>query len=104
MCKRVCAIENETPKYISPRTGKLVCAIVPVNYVWLLGDNRNNSLDSREIGPVPINSIEGRVVMKLSLNPFHVEMFSRQADQDKIQSTTKISKAETKAKDKNKPS
>jgi len=34
--------------------------IVPPDHVFVLGDNRANSRDSRAIGPVPLQSIKGR--------------------------------------------
>jgi signal peptidase I len=38
--------------------------VVPENYVFVMGDNRLRSSDSREFGPVPISSIVGTVVYR----------------------------------------
>jgi signal peptidase I len=38
---------------------------VPANSVWLMGDNRTNSQDSRYIGPVPMDAVVGRAFVTI---------------------------------------
>ncbi|MGO4890492.1 signal peptidase I [Anaerobacillus sp. MEB173] len=38
--------------------------VVPEKHVFVMGDNRNGSRDSREIGPVPIDNIVGKVLLR----------------------------------------
>ena len=38
---------------------------VPEGSVYLLGDNRGNSVDSRDLGAVPVERLEGRVLVRL---------------------------------------
>ena len=33
---------------------------IPAGYVWVMGDNRANSSDSRVIGPQPVSGILGQ--------------------------------------------
>jgi inner membrane protease subunit 1 len=42
---------------------------VPKGHVWLEGDNRTTSRDSREYGPVPIALLRGRVFAQVRLPP-----------------------------------
>jgi len=39
--------------------------VVPPGHVFVMGDNRENSLDSRSFGPVPVSSIEGKAVFRV---------------------------------------
>lgn len=48
--------------YLAPRT-------VPRDAVWVLGDSRGDSVDSRHFGPVPASSVVGRVAVRLWPHP-----------------------------------
>ncbi|MBP7175950.1 MAG: signal peptidase I [Thermoclostridium sp.] len=38
---------------------------VPEGYIFVMGDNRENSLDSRSFGPISLNSVEGKAVFRI---------------------------------------
>jgi len=39
---------------------------IPKGTVWIEGDNKNNSRDSRKFGPVPCDYIRGRIFWRVS--------------------------------------
>lgn len=39
--------------------------IIPKNEVYVLGDHRDNSLDSRVFGPINVNNIVGKLVLRI---------------------------------------
>lgn len=58
VCKRVAALEDEKAPGFRQ-------AVVPKGHMWLLGDNPDNSTDSRVYGPVPTSMVKGRVFCRV---------------------------------------
>ena len=50
---------------ITPITGDYYDLVVPEGYVFVMGDNRGASKDSREFGVVPLDKIEGKVHIRI---------------------------------------
>jgi len=46
-------------------TGEFSAVIVPAGMLWVMGDNRANSADSRVFGPVPQSTLVGRAFVRL---------------------------------------
>ena len=55
ICKRVILMEGDLKE-----TNR-----IPKNHLWIEGDNKNNSYDSRHHGPIPLCLVKGRVLFSL---------------------------------------
>lgn len=53
----------------TPQRGMTQEVVVPEGTLFALGDNRSNSLDSRMLGPLPLENLVGRVLFRLAPNP-----------------------------------
>lgn len=49
----------------TPITGEYHDITVPEGYVFVMGDNRSGSSDSREFGCIPLEKVEGRVTTRI---------------------------------------
>lgn len=61
LCKRILAVEGERV-YLQDKDNYVD---IPKNHVWIEGDNKDNSLDSRAFGPISKHLIVGKVVAKI---------------------------------------
>ncbi|XP_052691978.1 mitochondrial inner membrane protease subunit 1-like [Crassostrea angulata] len=59
VCKRIIGMEHD---YITNEDGKIIK--VPKGHVWIEGDNKADSEDSRDYGPVPYGLLESRVFFR----------------------------------------
>ena len=59
--------EHRFTTYCTPNIpcGDVALAVVPPGTVWLVGDHRDHSADSRVFGPVPVGRIKGRAWVAL---------------------------------------
>lgn len=57
--------ENYLKDELTTTSGCLTDFIVPEGYIFLMGDNRNNSMDSREFGCIPVDKIESKVAIRI---------------------------------------
>lgn len=66
VCKRIVGLPGDVVRNDSKRIfGAQPETKVPRGHVWLQGDNRADSKDSRTYGPLPLACVKGRVVGKV---------------------------------------
>jgi signal peptidase I len=46
-------------------TSQFSAVVVPPGTLWVMGDNRGNSSDSRVFGPVPRSTVVGRAFVRV---------------------------------------
>ncbi len=55
-----------TEDYIKEKMGaEFEPVAIPDGHIYVMGDNRNRSSDSRQVGPVPLRNIQGRVLVRI---------------------------------------
>jgi signal peptidase I len=68
ICKRILGLPGDQVIVLNDRSGSnsgTNIQIVPDHHVWLEGDNANNSLDSRQSGPISLALLRGRAVARI---------------------------------------
>ncbi|CAI9087933.1 OLC1v1022140C2 [Oldenlandia corymbosa var. corymbosa] len=66
--KRIVGVEGDAVRHRVSRTSdnEEATVIVPKGHIWVEGDNKHNSRDSRHFGAVPYGLLEGRVFWVVS--------------------------------------
>jgi signal peptidase I len=67
--QRVIPLSTDSPRVYRYRD-QLPALTVPRDTVYVLGDNRDNSYDSRNFGPVPLSALVARLVNQVAGGPW----------------------------------
>lgn len=57
--------ENYLTEETTPRIGNVYDIVIPKGYVFVMGDNRDESKDSRTFGAIPLKKVEGKVGIRV---------------------------------------
>ena len=66
--KRVLYTEGENAKFYSEKHKKEIEVAVPRGHIWVEGDNKDNSNDSRHFGPISLGLVDG--IVRYRVFPF----------------------------------
>ena len=67
--KRVLYMEGEMAKFYSDKHKDYIEVEVPKGHIWVEGDNKDNSNDSRHFGPISLALVEG--IVRYRVFPFN---------------------------------
>lgn len=61
-----CLSENYLPRGTITEPNSLITQyVIPEGYIFVLGDNRGNSTDSRILGPINLKDVKGHVILRV---------------------------------------
>eukprot|EP00026_Physarum_polycephalum_P017628 Phypoly_transcript_18917.p1 GENE.Phypoly_transcript_18917~~Phypoly_transcript_18917.p1 ORF type:complete len:123 (-),score=10.93 Phypoly_transcript_18917:153-521(-) len=63
VCKRITAMEGD--RILVMHNDGLSYQMVPPGHVWIEGDNKHQSYDSRAYGPIPVQLLQGKAVLRI---------------------------------------
>lgn len=65
ICKKILKIKEGDIIKTTDSSGNEIIVEIPVGHVWLEGDNKAYSRDSRHYGPVPYALLQGKALFKV---------------------------------------